>query len=308
MFHVFGLSSVLNVSVRFGGTLVLVPRFDADTVIAELARYRCTLFSGVPTMYIALLHADTGGRDLSALRVGVSGGAPILGEVIRSFEEKFPNVVILEGYGLSETASTTTFNINAEQRKVLSIGKPIWGVEVRTVDENDNELASGSDNVGEIVIRGHNVMKGYYKKPEATAAAVLSDGWLRTGDLGVMDEQGRLRFIGRAKDMLRVGGENVAPADVEEVLHAHPKVKQAQVIGVPDLRLGEVVAAYVVLNEGAASAPEELIQWCKSRCANFKVPRYLRIIDTFEGIGMTGSNKVQKNKLRQQALKDFKLT
>jgi fatty-acyl-CoA synthase len=150
-------------------------------------------------------------------------------------------------------------------------------------------------------------MKGYYNKPEATAEALLPGGWLRTGDLGVLDDHGRLRFIGRAKDMLRVGGENVAPADVEEVLHAHPKVKQAQVIGVPDPRLGEVAAAYVVLNEGAASDPDELIQWCRSRCANFKVPRYVRIIDTFEGVGMTGSNKVQKTKLRQQALKDFKL-
>ena len=144
MFHVFGLSSVLNVTVRFGGTLVLVPRFEPDAVLDAIARHRCTIFSGVPTMYYALLQADPAGRDLSSLRVGVSGGAAIPGEVIRAFEEKFPGTVILEGYGLSETASTTTFNVSAEQRKVLSIGKPIWGVEVRVVDERGQAAAAGS--------------------------------------------------------------------------------------------------------------------------------------------------------------------
>ncbi|HZU49798.1 MAG TPA: AMP-binding protein, partial [Mycobacterium sp.] len=212
MFHVFGLSSVLNVTVRFGGSLVLVPRFDAKTVVDELAHHRCTIFSGVPTMYFALLQADTEGHDLSALRVGVSGGAAIPGEVIRAFEEKFPGVVILEGYGLSETASTTTFNINAEQRKVLSIGKPIWGVEVRVVDEDDNELPPGTDNVGEIVIRGHNVMKGYYNKPEATAEA-FRHGWFHTGDLAYRDEDGYFFIVDRKKDLVIRGGYNVYPRE-----------------------------------------------------------------------------------------------
>ena len=169
MFHVFGLSSVLNTAVRFGGTLVLIPRFDTGPVLDAIERYLCTIFSGVPTMYFALLQADVAGRDLSSLRVAISGGAAIPGEVIRAFEEKFAGVVILEGYGLSETASTTTFNVSAEQRKVLSIGKPIWGVEVRVVDEQDKALPAGPEHIGEIVIRGHNVMKAYYRRPQETA-------------------------------------------------------------------------------------------------------------------------------------------
>jgi long-chain acyl-CoA synthetase len=294
MFHVFGLSSVLNVTVRYGGSLVLVPRFDAKTVVDELAHHRCTIFSGVPTMYFALLQADTEGHDLSALRVGVSGGAAIPGEVIRAFEEKFPGVVILEGYGLSETASTTTFNINAEQRKVLSIGKPIWGVEVRVVDEDDNELPPGTDNVGEIVIRGHNVMKGYYKKPEATAEA-FRDGWFHTGDLAYRDEDGYFFIVDRKKDLVIRGGYNVYPREIEEVLFDHPGVAAAAVIGKPDEKLGQEVLAFVVAKEGVKLTSDELIAHCKERLAAYKYPREVRVIDELP-MGPTG--KVLKKELR----------
>ncbi len=294
MFHVFGLSSVLNVTVRFGGTLVLVPRFDAQAVIEQLARHRCTIFSGVPTMYFALLQADADGRDLSALRVGISGGAAIPGEVIRAFEEKFPGVVILEGYGLSETASTTTFNISAEQRKVLSIGKPIWGVEVRVVDENDDELPPGPDNVGEIVIRGHNVMKGYYKKPEATAEA-FRHGWFHTGDLAYRDEDGYLFIVDRKKDLVIRGGYNVYPREIEEVLFDHPGVGAAAVIGKPDEKLGQEVLAFVVPKDGVTLMPDEVIAYCKQRLAAYKYPREVRIIDELP-MGPTG--KVLKKELR----------
>jgi long-chain acyl-CoA synthetase len=294
MFHVFGLSSVLNVTVRYGGSLVLVPRFDAKTVVDELAHHRCTIFSGVPTMYFALLQADTEGHDLSALRVGVSGGAAIPGEVIRAFEEKFPGVVILEGYGLSETASTTTFNINAEQRKVLSIGKPIWGVEVRVVDEDDNELPPGTDNVGEIVIRGHNVMKGYYKKPEATAEA-FRDGWFHTGDLAYRDEDSYFFIVDRKKDLVIRGGYNVYPREIEEVLFDLPGVGAAAVIGKPDEKLGQEVLAFVVAKEGVKLTSDELIAHCKERLAAYKYPREVRVIDELP-MGPTG--KVLKKELR----------
>jgi long-chain acyl-CoA synthetase len=294
MFHVFGLSSVLNVTVRFGGTIVLVPRFDADTVIEELARHRCTVFSGVPTMYIALLHADTGGRDLSALRVCVSGGAPIPGEVIRAFEDKFPNVVILEGYGLSETASTTTFNVNAEQRKVLSIGKPIWGVQVRVVDDNDKELPAGPDNVGEIVIRGHNLTKGYYKKPEATAEA-MRGGWFHTGDLGYRDDDGYYFIVDRKKDLVIRGGYNVYPREIEETLFEHPAIAEAAVIGKPHDRLGQEVLAFVVPKPGETLTADDVIAHCKQRLAAYKYPREVRIVDALP-TGPTG--KVLKKELR----------
>jgi long-chain acyl-CoA synthetase len=294
LFHVFGLSSVLNVTVRFGGTLVLVPRFEPGPVLDAIAAHRCTIFSGVPTMYVALLHADTAARDLSSLRVGVSGGAAIPGEVIRAFEEKFPGVVILEGYGLSETASCTTFNISAEQRKVLSIGKPIWGVEVRVVGPDGEPLPPGEDNVGEIVIRGHNIMKGYYRNPEATAEA-FRGGWFCTGDLAYADKDGYLFIVDRKKDMVIRGGYNIYPREVEEVLFTHPAIAEAAVIGVPHPSMGEEVVAIVVLKPGADATEEDIIGYCKQRLAAYKYPRQVRFASELPK-GPTG--KILKRELR----------
>ena len=294
LFHVFGLSSVLNTSVRYGGTVVLVPRFEMGALLDAMEKHSVTIFSGVPTMYFALLSADIGGRDLSALRVGVSGGAAIPGEVIRAFEEKFPGVVVLEGYGLSESASTTTFNINAEQRKVLSIGKPIWGVQCQIVDDDDKPLPVGPGNVGEIVIRGHNVMKGYYKNPEATAEA-MRGGWFHTGDLGYADEDGFYFIVDRKKDLVIRGGYNVYPREIEEVLYAHPSIAEAAVIGRPDQKLGEEVVAVVGLKQGADVTPDELIAWCKERLAAYKYPREVRIVAELPK-GPTG--KILKKELR----------
>ena len=181
-----------------------------------------------------------------------------------------------------------------EGLRVNGLAKPLDGVEVRIAD-------------GEIQVRGWNVMKGYYNNPEATAKAFTEDGWLRTGDLGELTKDGRLRMIGRMKDVFRVGGENVAPAEVEEALLAHPAVETAQVVGVPDTRLGEVPAAYVTLKSNTSTTEAELIQWLKPRLANFRVPRYLRIVEDFEAIGMTASGKVQKNRLREHALRELGL-
>ena len=296
MFHVFGLSSVLNTAVRFGGTLVLIPRFEPDAVLDAIARYRCTIFSGVPTMYYALVRADLAGRDLSSLRVGISGGAAIPGEVIRAFEEKFPGVVILEGYGLTETASSTTFNISAEQRKVLSIGKPIWGVEVRVVDEQDKPLPPGSENIGEIVIRGHNVMKGYYGNPAATAEA-FRGGWFHTGDLAYADKDGYLFVVDRKKDMLIRGGYNVYPREIEEVLFGHPAVAEAAVVGKADPKLGEEILAFVVPKPGAEADPDDIMAYCRERLAAYKYPREVRIAEDLPK-GPTG--KILKRELRPE--------
>jgi long-chain acyl-CoA synthetase len=294
LFHVFGLSSVLNVTVRFGGTMVLVPRFELEPVVEAIEKHKCTIFSGVPTMYFGLLNMDTEGKDLSSLRVGVSGGAAIPGEVIKAFEEKFPGCVILEGYGLSESTSTTTFNVSAEQRKVLSIGKPIWGVQVQVVDENDTPLPPGEENVGEIVIRGHNIMKGYYNKPEATAEAFKND-WFHTGDLAYMDKDGYFFIVDRKKDLVIRGGYNVYPREIEEVLFEHPAVAEAAVIGKPDEKLGEEVLAYVALKPGASAEPEEIIAFAKDRLAAYKYPREVRIVDELPK-GATG--KILKKELR----------
>jgi fatty-acyl-CoA synthase len=192
------------------------------------------------------------------------------------------------------------------EKRIEGWAHVLEGLDVSIQDpESGRELPPGA--AGEILVRGWSVMQGYYKMPAETAKAIDDQGWLHTGDLGVVDDEGRLRFVSRIKDVFRVGGENVAPAEVEDVLHRHPKVKQAQVIGVPDSRLIEVPAAYVTLKESEHATPEEIIEWTKARMANFRVPRYVRIVASFDNIGMTGSAKVQKNKLRAQALIDFGL-
>lgn len=277
LFHVFGLSSVLNTVIRYGASIVLIPRFTAEAVIDAVEEHGATQFAGVPTMYMALIQTPTKGRDVSSLRMTISGGSSIPGEVIRSFEEKFPRATVLEGYGLSETASTSTFNISAENRKVLSVGKPIWGVEVKIVDENGDEQPRGADHRGEVVVRGHNVMKEYYKRPDATRET-LRDGWLHTGDIGYVDEDGFLFIVDRLKDLIIRGGYNVYPREVEEVLYTHRAVAEAAVIGRDDDRLGEEVTAFISLTPGETATEDEIISYCKEQLAAYKYPRTLTIL------------------------------
>jgi len=272
LFHVFGLSSQLNVCVRFGATMSLVTRFDVTKVLEVMQRDRVTVFEGVPTMFVALLqHPNIAAYDVTRLRVGVSGGAPIPAEVIDTFEKTF-GIVILEGYGLTETASTTTFNVSAEERKIYSVGKPIWGVEVQIWDEDNRPLPAGADHVGEIVIRGVNMMRGYFGNPEATAEA-FAGGWFHSGDLGYRDQDGFYFIVDRKKDLIIRGGYNVYPREIEEVLYTHPAVAHAAVVGVPDERLGEEIKAYVETNPGATATEQELIAYVKTRVAAYKYPR-----------------------------------
>ena len=293
LFHVFALSSILDVCVRFGATMTLVPRFDAAAVLDTIERDRVTVFEGVPTMYVALLgQPDLAGRDLSSLRVAVSGGAPIPAEVLDEFERTF-GVVILEGYGLSETASTTTFNPSAHERRVYSVGKPIWGVEVEIRDAQDRPLPGGRDHVGEIVVRGVNVMRGYHGDPAATAAAVV-DGWFHTGDLGYVDEDGFVFVVDRKKELIIRGGYNVYPREVEDVLYTHPAVAEAAVVGVPDARLGQEVKAYVALRPGRRATAEEIIEHVRERLASYKYPRSVEFRDT---LPKNAANKILKREL-----------
>ena len=223
-------------------------------------------------MYVALLqHPNLADYDVSKLRVGVSGGAPIPAEVLDSFEEAF-GIVILEGYGLTETASTTTFNVSAEERKIYSVGKPIWGVEVQIWDDDSRPLPAGTDHVGEIVIRGVNVMRGYFGNPKATAEA-FAGGWFHSGDLGYRDQDGFYFIVDRKKDLIIRGGYNVYPREIEEVLYTHPAVAHAAVLGVPDERLGEEIKAYVETKPGATASEQELIEYVKTRVAAYKYPR-----------------------------------
>jgi long-chain acyl-CoA synthetase len=296
LFHSFGQSNVMNTTFYAGGTLTLVPRFEAGKVLEVIQRDRVTIFLGVPTMYFALLnHPDAGRVDTSSLRLCISGGASMPGEVLRAFEERF-GVTILEGYGLSETSPTASFNRSQEERRILSVGKPVWGVEMRIFDEEDRELPPGRDNIGEIVIRGHNVMKGYFRRPQETAEAMRS-GWFHTGDMGYRDEEGYFFIVDRKKELIIRGGFNVYPREVEEVLYGHPAVAQVAVIGIPDERLGEEVKAVVQLKPGHRATAEELIEYAKERIAAYKYPRTIEFVDSLP-LGPTG--KVLKRELKAQ--------
>jgi len=291
-FHVFGLSSVINVFIRYGGCLSIVPRFQPAAVLDVLEKDRCTVIGGVPTMLHALAQQDVTDRDLSALRVAVSGGASLPEDIMRTFEGKY-GIEVLEGYGMSETASSCSFNRPGD-RKVLSIGKPLWGVTMRVGGAEDQPLPPGRDHVGEILIRGHNVMKGYLGRPEATAET-LRGGWLHSGDLGYMDEDGFYFIVDRAKDLVIRGGYNVYPREIEEVLYAHPDIVEAAVIGQPDERLGEEVVAVVVRRDGSGLTADEVIAYCRERLAAYKYPREIRFVTE---LPKGASGKVLKSALR----------
>jgi long-chain acyl-CoA synthetase len=296
LFHSTGQTAQMNAGIAGGGTLLLLPRFDAAAVLKTMAEERATCWVGVPTMYWALLqHVRQSGVDVSAikssLRVCCSGGAPMPIAVMRDFEQTF-GVRILEGYGLSETSPVACFNQVQWPSRPGTVGLPLFACEVRVVDEQDQSLPSGER--GEILIRGHNVMKGYYNRPEETAEA-LRGGWFHTGDIGVIDSDGFLSIVDRKKDMVLRGGMNVYPREIEEMLMIHPAVSLAAVLGVPDDRLGEEIKAYVVLKPGASLEPDDLIAWSKVQLAAYKYPRLVEIRESLP-VGPTG--KVFKRALR----------
>jgi long-chain acyl-CoA synthetase len=275
LFHVFGLTCGLNATIASGSTLTLLPRFDAGKALEIIERDRVTIFEGVPTMYAAMLH-HTGERpDVSSLRLCVSGGAAMPVEVLRGFEDAF-GCIILEGYGLSETSPVASFNHPDKVRKPGSIGTPIAGVEMRLIDADGGDVPPGE--VGEIAIRGHNVMKGYWGRPDATTEAI-TEGWFRTGDLAKVDEDGYYYIVDRKKDLIIRGGYNVYPREIEEVLYEHPDVAEAAVIGIPHGDLGEEVGAAVKLKPGGAATPADLRAFARERVAAYKYPRYVWIVD-----------------------------
>ena len=276
LFHVFGLTCGLNVSVASAATLTLLPRFDPAKALDIIARDRVTVFEGVPTMYAAMLHLpDTDPAQAATLKVCASGGAALPVEILRNFESKF-GCIILEGYGLSETSPIASFNHPDQERKPGSIGTPIEGVQMRLIDDEWNTVPPGE--IGEIAIRGHNVMKGYWNKPEATAEAIR-DGWFRTGDMARVDEDGYYFIVDRKKDLIIRGGYNVYPREIEEVLHEHPAVAEVAVIGIPHPSLGEEVGAAVALKPGASATTDELRSFARDRVAAYKYPRHVWLVD-----------------------------
>jgi len=276
LFHVFGLTCSLNAGVLAGATLTLIPRFDGAKALSVVERDGVTVFQGVPTMFSAMLHQpDAAERDMSSLRSCVSGGSAMPVEVMRSFEETF-GCIVLEGYGLSETSPVASFNHPHAERKPGSIGTPIRGVQMRVVDDDGKDVPLG--DVGEIAIRGENVMKGYWNRPEDTDKAI-PDGWFRTGDLARQDEDRYFFIVDRKKEMIIRGGYNVYPREIEEALYEHPAVAEAACIGIPHPDLGEEVVAAVALKPGASADPEELKAFAKERVAAYKYPRHLWLVD-----------------------------
>jgi long-chain acyl-CoA synthetase len=276
LFHVFGLTCGLNTTVLRGSTLTLIPRFDGAKALSVIERDKVTIFEGVPTMFSAMLLSDDAGKvDVSSLRLCVSGGSAMPVEVMRSFEETF-GCIILEGYGLSETSPVASFNHPHAERKPGSIGTPIAGVEMRLVDDDGKDVRAGE--VGEIAIRGENVMKGYWQRPEDTEKSI-PDGWFRTGDLARQDDDGYFFIVDRKKEMIIRGGYNVYPREIEEALYEHPAVAEAACIGIAHPELGEEVAAAVALKPGASADVEELRNFVKERVAAYKYPRQLWLVD-----------------------------
>jgi len=275
LFHSFGQTAAMNAGLMAGACLSLLPRFDPVKALQIMERDRVSVFLGVPTMYNAMLAVPAAERpDTSSLRVCISGGASLPVEVLRAFDEQF-GAQILEGYGLSETSPVASFNHPGRERKPGSIGTPIRDVRMRVVDEQDAELPAGE--VGEIVIQGPNVMKGYWQRPDATAEA-MRGGWFHTGDMAKVDEDGYFFIVDRKKDLIIRGGYNVYPREVEEVLYEHPAVAEAAVVAVPHAELGEEVGAAVALKAGAEATTDELQAFVKERVAAYKYPRHVWLV------------------------------
>ena len=295
LFHIFGQTCLMNAGIMHGLTSTLLPRFEVATVEDSLINDRITIFAGVPTMYWALLNQGNDARVEMVrqnLRQCVSGGASLPLQVLEGFEKKY-KVPIFEGYGMSEGSPVVTFNQPGQERKPGSIGTPVWGIDVKVVDENDEEVAVGEK--GELLYRGHNVMKGYYQNPEANAVT-LRGGWLHSGDVAVKDEDGYYFIVDRTKDMIIRGGLNVYPREVEELMMKHDAISLVAVIGIPDEKFGEEIKAFVVLKDDVYAEAEDLIEWVKERIASYKYPRTVTIVDE---LPMSATGKILKRELRK---------
>jgi acyl-CoA synthetase (AMP-forming)/AMP-acid ligase II len=297
-FHIFGYKAGCLASLMRGATIYPVAVFDPGVVLELVEREQITVLPGPPTLYQSLLdHPDRATRDITSLRLGVTGAADIPVELIRRVREELPFERILTGYGLTEAGTVTGSRPDDDFEHIAStVGVPWPGFDVRTVDEKGVDVATGEP--GEVVVRGETVMRGYLDDPEATAAAFDSDGFLHTGDLGTIDADGYVRIVGRIKDMFIVGGFNVYPAEIENLLLRHPRIVQAAVIGVPDERLGEVGMAFVVVDGGPQVEPAAIIDWARAEMANYKAPRFVEILDE---LPVNATGKVVKDELRARA-------
>jgi acyl-CoA synthetase (AMP-forming)/AMP-acid ligase II len=296
-FHSFGLKAGILACLLTGATIVPHAVFDVDSVMQRVVEERISMLPGAPTIYQSILdHPRVGEFDMSSLRLAVTGAATVPVELILRMRAELSFETIVTGYGLTEATGIATMCRHDDDPETIATtaGRAIPDVEVRVVDDRGEQVARGEP--GEVVVRGYNVMRAYLDDPEATAAAIDSDGWLRTGDIGVMDDRDNLRITDRKKDMFIVGGFNAYPAEIENMILANPAVSQVAVFGIADARLGEVGCAFVIARPGERVDPDELIAWCRERMANYKVPRRIEIVDAFP-VNATG--KVDKVRLRQ---------
>jgi acyl-CoA synthetase (AMP-forming)/AMP-acid ligase II len=298
-FHMFGLKAGILASVAAGATMLPEPVFDVDRALARVAAEGVTVLPGAPTIYQAILdHPNRTDHDLSSLRVAVTGAADIPVELIRRIFDELPFSVVITGYGLTEggTAAATSPGDDPETI-ATTVGRPRPSFELRIVDSDGRDVPPGE--AGEILLRGGSIMSHYLDDPDATAAAVDADGWLGTGDLGVVGDDGCLRIVGRSKDMFIVGGFNAYPAEIENALLRHPEVQQVAVIGIPDERLGEVGMAFVVPRTGTTPSADEIVAWSRDQMANYKVPRHVELIDA---LPLNATGKVVKDDLRARVV------
>lgn len=296
-FHVFGLSCSMNYAIYRGWGNVLVPKPQPDFLLETITKYKPTFAPLVPTMYIGMLnHPDMEKADLTSIKGCFSGSAPLPQEVIKSFEEK-TGASIVEGFGMTESSPVTHTNPFRGQRKVGSIGTPITDTEARIVDLLDGTKDMPVGETGELLVRGPQVMKGYWQRPDATAETLTMDGWLHTGDIAKMDEDGYFYIVDRKKDMIISGGYNVYPRDIEEVFYSNPKVLEATAIGIPHPTRGEAVKVFVVLKDAETATAEEMIGYCKGKLAKYKWPTEIEFRDE---LPKTNVGKILKKDLRTE--------
>ncbi len=307
LYHCFGCVIGSLLCLTRGATMVFPSEyFDPLKTLKALDQERCTALLGVPTMFIAELgHPEFEGFNLGSLRTGMMAGSPCPVEVMRRVIDRMGAREITIAYGQTEASPGITLSAadDSIERRVTTVGKVLTNVEVKIIDpETEEKLPSGQQ--GELCSRSFMNMKGYYKMPEATAAAIDSDGWLHTGDLATVDEEGYYKITGRLKDMIIRGGENVYPREIEEFLYTNPKVSDVQVIGIPDLRLGEEVMAWVMLKPGETATEEEIKNFCSGQIAHYKVPRRIKFVSEFP---MTVTGKIQKFRMREMAIEELGL-
>ncbi|TAK00408.1 MAG: long-chain fatty acid--CoA ligase, partial [Candidatus Manganitrophaceae bacterium] len=301
-FHVYGMSACMNLSIYLGTTLVLLPRFVTKDVLHTIQKTKSTIFMGVQAMYVAINNfPDVKKYDLSTIKVCISGAGPLHVEVQRQFEA-LTGGKLVEGYGLSEASPVTHANPIHGKRKPGSIGLPFPDTEVKIVDIETGTRTLSIEEVGELVVQGPQVMQGYWQKPQETAA-VLRNGWLHTGDMAKMDDEGYFFIVDRKKDMIKTRGENVYPREVEEALFRHPKVKDAVVVGLPDSFSGEKIKAYLILKEGESATSEEILTFCRTELSKFKVPQE---IEFRKELPKTIIGKVLRRVLIEEEMKKLK--